>query len=49
MAGEYISEKHRDLVARYRQAEADSERNVWTERPDAANRIVVFDTSPQQD
>ncbi|MBF9066847.1 hypothetical protein [Streptacidiphilus fuscans] len=47
MASEYISEKHRDLVARYRQAEAETEQTVWPERPDAANRIVVFDPHPR--
>ena len=44
---EYIAEQHRDLVEAYRAAEAETDGSVWTDRPDAANRIVVFDPQPR--
>jgi hypothetical protein len=47
MAGEYISEKHAELVAAYKRAQQQTGRNAWTGRPDAANRIVTFDTRPR--
>lgn len=48
MAGEYISEKHRQLVAAYRQAEREHPKaTVWPERQDAINRVVVFDSRPR--
>lgn len=44
---EYIAEQHADLVAAYRQAEAETEHTVWPDRADATNRIIVFDTRPR--
>jgi hypothetical protein len=45
---EYIAEQHAALVAAYRQAEAETDANVWTGRPDAINRIITFDTRPRE-
>lgn len=45
---EYIAEKHRELVEAYRAAEAEANANVWPYRPDAQNRIIVFDTRPRE-
>lgn len=44
---EYIADKHRVLVEAYRQAEAETKATVWPDRPDAINRIVVFDARPR--
>lgn len=49
MSGEYTAEQYRDLVEAYRVAEAETEAMVWPDRPDAANRIIAFDTRPAQD
>lgn len=46
---EYIAEQHRDLVAAYRAAEADTETTLWPDRPDAINRIKTFDTRPREE
>ena len=45
---EHIAEEHRELVARYREAEKERPADtVWPARPDAVNRVVVFDTRPR--
>ncbi|MEY9937320.1 hypothetical protein [Streptacidiphilus sp. MAP5-3] len=44
---EYIAEQHRELVAAYRAAEAETDESVWSDRPDAINRAVVFDSRPR--
>lgn len=44
---EYIAEQHRDLVEAYRAAEEETDATVWPDRPDAANRLVVFDARPR--
>jgi hypothetical protein len=47
---EYIADKHAALVAAYRQAEAETDANVWSGRDDAINRVITFDTRlPEQD
>lgn len=45
---EYIAEKHRELVEAYRAAEAEANATVWPRRPDALNRVIVFDARPQE-
>ncbi|WP_160311280.1 hypothetical protein [Streptacidiphilus anmyonensis] len=46
---EYIAEQHRELIEAHRAAEVEAERTVWPDRPDAINRVVVFDTRALQD
>jgi hypothetical protein len=43
---EHIAAKHRQLVADYRRREAATDDTCWPQRPDARNRIVMFDPRP---
>ncbi|MEZ0089978.1 hypothetical protein [Streptacidiphilus sp. EB129] len=43
---EYVSPKHRQLVADYRRREAATDDACWPQRPDAKNRIITFDPRP---